>query len=309
VEHLRRELAQGSMRHRSEVFARVQAALGRLREVTTIDVMLRQIAEELVYGIGFSRVILSRVRDSLWVPEICIVEGDPEWGDDIVRAGQQQEQLLDHMILETEMVRRRAPMLVLDVQNDPRTHQPIAAASFSRTYVAAPIMPDGRVIGFLHVDGYMHRRHMDDFDRDVLWMFAEGAGYALERTVLLERQQNLREHIHRLTGSIREALDDVVDADVELERMEREATGGGRTATHANALADPRSVLTRREHDVARLMATGMTNAEMARRLIISEGTAKTHVSSILRKLGAANRAQAVSRYLELARDTGPGFE
>ena len=61
------------------------------------------------------------------------------------------------MILETEMVRLRAPMLVRDVQNDPRTHRPIADASFSRSYVTAPLMPEGRVIGFIHADCYMTR--------------------------------------------------------------------------------------------------------------------------------------------------------
>jgi len=60
------------------------------------------------------------------------------------------------------------------------------------------------------------------------------------------------------------------------------------------------SGLTRREIDVLRLMATGQTNAGIAARLIISEGTVKSHVKHILRKLGAANRAEAVCRYLRM---------
>jgi DNA-binding NarL/FixJ family response regulator len=45
-------------------------------------------------------------------------------------------------------------------------------------------------------------------------------------------------------------------------------------------------------------MAAGDTNTRIATRLVLSEGTVKTHVRSILRKLGAANRAEAVTRWL-----------
>jgi len=60
------------------------------------------------------------------------------------------------------------------------------------------------------------------------------------------------------------------------------------------------SALTRRELDVLRLMATGETNAGIAGRLVISVGTVKSHVKHILRKLGAANRAEAVCLYLRM---------
>ncbi len=45
------------------------------------------------------------------------------------------------------------------------------------------------------------------------------------------------------------------------------------------------------------MLAEGETNARIARRLIVSEDTVKTHVKHILRKLGVHNRSQAVSRY------------
>ena len=60
------------------------------------------------------------------------------------------------------------------------------------------------------------------------------------------------------------------------------------------------SALTRRELDVLQLMATGETNAGIAGRLVISVGTVKSHVKHILRKLGAANRAEAVCLYLRM---------
>ena len=51
--------------------------------------------------------------------------------------------------------------------------------------------------------------------------------------------------------------------------------------------------LTRREAEVLRLIAQGMSNREIADALFISERTAEHHVSSILSKLGHTSRAQA----------------
>jgi DNA-binding NarL/FixJ family response regulator len=59
--------------------------------------------------------------------------------------------------------------------------------------------------------------------------------------------------------------------------------------------------LTTREREVMRLVASGLNNAEIAKRLVISPLTAKTHVARILAKLGCHDRAQLVA----LAYETG----
>ncbi|OGO67975.1 MAG: hypothetical protein A2Z49_06615 [Chloroflexi bacterium RBG_19FT_COMBO_56_12] len=58
--------------------------------------------------------------------------------------------------------------------------------------------------------------------------------------------------------------------------------------------------MSKREMEVLDCLAKGMTSAQIATRLFISENTVKTHVRHILDKLEAANRAEAVSRAVEL---------
>jgi DNA-binding NarL/FixJ family response regulator len=54
-------------------------------------------------------------------------------------------------------------------------------------------------------------------------------------------------------------------------------------------------VLSRREREVLTLLAQGMSNPAIAKRLFITAKTAEHHVSSILGKLGLRNRAQAAA--------------
>lgn len=64
---------------------------------------------------------------------------------------------------------------------------------------------------------------------------------------------------------------------------------------------DPFEQLTRREKDVLKALAQGWTNLQISARLGISENTVKYHLKLIYEKLGVANRATAVAKYIERA--------
>ena len=74
----------------------------------------------------------------------------------------------------------------------------------------------------------------------------------------------------------------------------------GITSLHTPVAMTHASALTERETEILRLLASGLSNREIAHALDLADGTVKNHVSNLLSKLGARDRTHAVLKGLEL---------
>ncbi|RYJ02621.1 MAG: hypothetical protein EON52_19250 [Actinomycetales bacterium] len=287
-----RVLHDAELRHHERSLGIAHEALSLLREASTTAELL-EIGTSAVCQMGFDRAFVSHVEGRSWIPDHFHVNGDPEWAAEMLRVGRAQPQHLFPGLPEHDMMRRRRPVLVTDVQDREHVNRPIADASQSRSYVAAPLQPGPEVIGFFHADRYFHRGSVSEFDQGLLHLFAEGFAYALERTLLLQRLDSIRRDLTTLSSPGPHDLS-TAPTTSDGTPFDRPFAVGGRAAVADQASLPADERLTRREMDVLRLLAAGETNARIARRLVVAESTVKSHVKSILRKLGAANRAEAL---------------
>jgi DNA-binding CsgD family transcriptional regulator len=325
---------------RFEALERVQTAVSELREVTSPREMLVRAPATLCAGSAFERAIVSLVGGGRMIAEAVYFSGSGVSGGtgagasggtgagasggtgagasggtgagaaraaaSVLAKLQANPVRLEHTLIETELLRRRRATIVLDAHVHPRVDRPTAELMGWRSYAAAPLVVGSQVVGVIHADRGPDRP-LDVLDRDVLWEFATGLAQAYESTALRRTLRDERDQMREVLEWLRVRSSELTDAPVTLSAgghapvappapLPSSAPGaGGR---------DDRVVfeglLTRRELDVLRLIAEGATNRQVADALVISSGTVKFHAGSILRKLHAANRAEAVTRYLRL---------
>lgn len=275
------------VRSLGEVLALLEAAPCSVAELVAL-------IPRLVCALGFDRALLSRVDRGAWTSESAYIVDDPEWAEQINLAGREQPQPLDPGLFETEVVRRREALVVTDVQGEHRVHRRIADASRSRSYVAAPIVSNGRVVGLLHADRYLQGRDPSEADKDLLVAFARAVPLALSRATMAERLRAVERSMANALVGLRSTTADLHD--VQLDAAPAQFVGPPTATTPA---PPPAEGLTDREKQVFELMAEGRTNAAIARELFIAESTVKRHVKHILRKLRARNRSEAIAQWFQ----------
>jgi DNA-binding CsgD family transcriptional regulator len=291
------ELASVVVGARLRAVERVQAASGRLAERGPVSEIVDRAASEACTAADLDRVIISRVDDGWLRAEAAHVRGDPIGTLETLRRAQATPVCLAYPLVEAEVLRRRRPHLVTEVHVDDIPRHAYAATMGWTTYVATPIVLEARVIGFFHGDRVSSGRPLQALDRDALWQFAGAFADIFERAVLHWRLRIQRQEVRQVASWAEARTGELSDGAIDLA-LDRPASQDERimpSQASAGVLGD---VLTRRELDVLEHMARGGTNADIARALVVAEGTVKFHVKNILRKLRVANRAAAISQYM-----------
>jgi DNA-binding CsgD family transcriptional regulator len=289
---------------RFEALAAVRQAVEELRSITSPASMLGQAPAALCRASKLHRVVLSLTEGRRMVAEAAHFSGDRSGAADVVARLRAEPITLEHPLIETELLRRRRATIVDDAQVHPRVDRRLAELMGWTSYAAAPLVVGPHVIGMVHADRGPGRR-LDVLDRDVLWEFTSLLAQAYQSASLRRALRHEREQLREFLDWLGARSSELTDAPLRLATMQRPPRrSASPPVVTVGGVRDDRVVfeglLTRRELDVLRLLADGNSNKGIAEALVISDGTVKFHVNSILRKLRVANRAEAVSRYLRL---------
>ena len=296
---VRSELLDHDLSRRVRCLSEIRNALGDLQGLSPRE-MIYAAPVVLSREFGFARTMISTVRGSVWRPQHLYIEdeeADPQSRQFREYVAGAHIQLADAP-LETELIRKRCGAFVPSPKSDKRTFKEIIDVSGCCGYIAAPITVQGRAIGMLHADrpepdGVLTTDHLDRLEA-----FAECLAVAFESAVLEEKAAKQRVEVERLCANVDELL----------KRSARSAlwslpgaTPGQRHDTHYRRDQPAVPSLTAREREIMSYLATGATNGQIARCLVISEGTVKSHLKHIARKLKTSSRAAAVAVYVGIA--------
>ena len=299
VLRLQCELLDDELSRRVRCLTEIRNALRDLRGLSPRE-MIHAAPVVLSREFGFARTMISTVRRSIWLPQHLHIENE---GDD-PQSRRLREYLTGAQIhlanapVEAKLIRKRCGLLVLSPKQDKRTCKEIIDVSGCSGYIAAPITIQDRAIGMLHADrpepdGIVTMEHLDQLEA-----FAECLAVAFESAVLKEKaaQQhiavcNLCAHVEELIGQSKEPAWWQLSAGASGRRHDAYSRGDQRAVAS----------LTARERQIMSHVAAGATNSEIGRCLVISEGTVKSHLKHIARKLNTSSRAAAVAVYAGVA--------
>jgi DNA-binding CsgD family transcriptional regulator len=292
--------------------SRVNEAMARFAPADSLAELVRQAPVRLCEAGDFDRAMISRVRGSTWNPAAVHVAVG---ADGEVNAGPVAGLLALHIpltgaLVEVEVLRHRTSMLVepmLAAGTTParRTFEGLEELLGSVAYVVAPVVVGDRVAGFLHADASASGRELTVADRAAIQVFSAMFGLLYERAAMGQR---LRDQRRAVAAAI--AAGSQGDSGQDVARLVRAQLPAAGHARYGGGPWPPvqGGALTSREWEILRLLASGATNRQIASTLVVSDNTVKSHIKRILRKLPAANRAEAVYRYTQLAEQLGPGL-
>jgi DNA-binding CsgD family transcriptional regulator len=165
-------------------------------------------------------------------------------------------------------------------------------------FALGAVMPEDRVLALLVLD--RHAPPVSEDDRGAVQLFCTVLALSVERLFLRLRMKELSTELRHLTASALAAMQEALESPVALPRDYGSGPVFPAMFPPAQTSDRLRELLTPRELQIAGQMVAGRSNREIAAELHLSPETVKGYVGRVLRKLGASNRVDAVSRYLRL---------
>src|SRR5919197_2342390 len=190
------ELVRDGAIARLRLLERVRAALARLADAGPVSEIIERAPAEAAAAIGLDRVLLSRVEDGWLVAEALHWEGDATRAQQTLARLRSAPVQIAYPLVEGELLRRRRAATVTAENGEPATRQANWEVMRWGEYLAAPVIMDGRVVGFLHGDRAAGA--LRAADRETLSRFAEGFSDVYERAVLRRRLRVERQELRRI---------------------------------------------------------------------------------------------------------------
>ena len=267
---------------------RGERVLSGLRELRALDEVLDGLCGRAAAATDLDWVLASRVRDGVWSPWRMHVTGGAPAGP-LPEIAADLSQLPD----EAAVWAHGRPATI----HAPRFTAPLPPALRRRLdsgHVIAPIVIGRERLGLLHAG--RDRGEVDDEARDGLARFASGAGRVIARADL-RRRVDAQDALVADTAADAVAITAANRGRVELQRLAGQTAqppdDGDAEPPPARPIASG-GRLTAREREVLALVAIGLGNRAIAERLAVSPATIKSHVRSMMRKLGVAGRTELI---------------
>ncbi|NDK89144.1 helix-turn-helix transcriptional regulator [Gordonia desulfuricans] len=275
--------------------ARALTAFLRNLRAADLDSFASTAVASACTDLGFCKAMFSWVDGPAWRPAAVFVSPTLDTVfDDLIDAVDGSAVPLLRAPREADLVRYRRPF-ILGKKDYRHSYRPLIDLSYPAAYAAAPIVAFGRTVAILHVD-----HHADAVGPEDLTLLARSAHLCSLSYSTLERRARVRDQ----QTAVRTALAAVSPPSGHPAQSDRIplsdmvfGTSTTASGTAAPVTTGPIDSLTDREHEVLRLLATGASNRSIAEHLYISDGTVKSHVHRIFRKVGVQTRAQATALY------------
>lgn len=261
-------------------------ALERLVPAETIDDLRRSVCVELTSTLGYGIATYSIIDEQSWT--VVHVQSHSGTYSDLPLRFEWTRSPTEHEALVEKDI--------MIARNEPTVPSDLSHLLGGDSYLVAPVSTSTHTIGLLHCAS-PNLDILDFVELDIIRMFASVIALLHERDDAIETRIGQRTEVERaaqLLLSLSTGLSDDVPA---IEPTDDEFVEV--MAYPPNRPSQLEKELTAREREVFRLLVSGASNQDIADRLVISLETVKSHVKRVLRKIGAVNRAEAASLYLQ----------